>query len=96
VSKMSAAQKELLQELLAEYLQNVPSDVADGRRQAINSAGLDKIYFAWWGDADLNQRHHYRVQGPTFVIEYNNTQNQANHVHSMWRNVGGDFNNPVK
>ncbi len=91
VSAMSAQQKELLQELVGEYLKNVPADVAEDRRAAINAAGLDQITFAWWGDADLNQRHHYRVQGPTFVIEYNNTQNDANHVHSMWRNIGGDF-----
>jgi len=96
VSRMSAAQKDLLSELLTEYLRNLPEDVTSERRQQINAAGMDKIYFAWWGDAEPNQRHHYRVQGPTFVIEYNNTQNQANHVHSMWRNLAGDFNRPVK
>ncbi|MDZ4687812.1 MAG: DUF3500 domain-containing protein [Planctomycetaceae bacterium] len=96
VSKMSTQQKELLQSLLSEYLQNVPADVSEERRQRINAAGLDNIYFAWWGDPDLNQRHHYRVQGPTFVIEYNNTQNDANHVHSMWRDLAGDFAIPVK
>jgi hypothetical protein len=94
-SRMSAAQRELLQELLAEYLRNVPADVAEARRRAINSAGVDNIYFAWWGEAEPNQRHHYRVQGPTFVIEYNNTQNEANHIHSMWRNLGGDFHLPA-
>ena len=46
---------------------------------------MDGIHFAWWGDSELNHRHHYRVQGKTFIIEYNNTQNNANHVHSMWR-----------
>lgn len=96
VSKMSAAQKELLQNLLSEYLQNVAGDVSEERRQRINAAGMDNVYFAWWGDSDLNQRHHYRVQGPTFVIEYNNTQNDANHVHSMWRDLAGDFGIPVK
>ncbi len=96
VSEMSDKQKALLQDLLSEYLQNVPTDVSEGRRQAINSAGMDKIKFAWWGEADRNLRHHYRVQGPTFVIEYNNTQNDANHVHSMWRNLEGDFAIPVK
>lgn len=93
-SKMSAAQKALLQELLSEYLRNVPADVSEERRQRINAAGTDNVYFAWWGEPDLNQRHHYRVQGPTFVIEYNNTQNDANHVHSMWRDLAGDFGIP--
>jgi hypothetical protein len=95
VSRMSGAQKTLLQDLLSEYLRNVPADVAEGRRKAINSAGLEQVTFAWWGEAEPNKRHHYRVQGPTFVIEYNNTQNEANHVHSMWRDLAGDFAIPV-
>ena len=48
------------------------------------------------GLSELHEPHHYRVQGPTFVIEYNNTQNSANHVHSMWRNLTGDFGIPAK
>ena len=96
VSKMSDDQKKLLQDLLGEYLKNLPEDVEQDRRKAINSAGLDKITFAWYGEPDLHQAHHYRVQGPTFVIEYNNTQNNANHVHSMWRNLAGDFALPPK
>ena len=96
VSKMSDDQKKLMQELLGEYLKNLPVDVEEERLTALNSAGLDKITFAWYGEPDLHQAHHYRVQGPTFVIEYNNTQNNANHVHSMWRNLAGDFGLPAK
>jgi len=96
VGKMSPQQRELLQQLLEEYLKNIATDLAAERRELINAAGMDNVYFAWWGDADLNQRHHYRVQGPTFIIEYNNTQNEANHVHSMWRNIAGDFAIPVQ
>lgn len=95
-SKMSADQKKLLAELLSEYLKNMPADVEKDRREAIEQSGLDNIHFAWWGDADQHQRHYYRVQGPTFLIEYNNTQNNANHVHSMWRNMMGDFDIPIK
>lgn len=62
----------------------------------MNEAGLEIIHFAWFGESDLHQRHHYRVQGKTFVIEYNNTQNNANHVHCMWRNLQGDFGLSVK
>jgi len=96
VSKMSDDQKKLVQELLGEYLKNLPSDVEDERRNALNTAGIDKVFFAWYGKPDLHEPHHYRVQGPTFVIEYNNTQNNANHVHSMWRNLAGDFALPAK
>lgn len=95
-SQMSEDQKKLIQELLSEYLKNLPADIEQERRAAINAAGIDKLYFAWYGLSELHEPHHYRVQGPTFVIEYNNTQNNANHVHSMWRNIGGDFGIPVK
>lgn len=89
---MSADQKKLLRDLLNEYLKNMPSDVESRRRQAINAAGMDGIHFAWWGEEDRNEPHYYRVQGETFLVEYNNTQNSANHVHSIWRNLAGDFN----
>ena len=91
-SKMSDAQKKLLAELLTEYLKNMPAEIEKERRAAINKAGIDKIHFAWWGDSELHKRHEYRIQGPTFLIEYNNTQNNANHVHSIWRDMAGDFN----
>ncbi|MSR56207.1 MAG: DUF3500 domain-containing protein [Planctomycetaceae bacterium] len=95
-AKMSDDQKKLLAELLNEYLKNMPLDVSSQRRAAITAAGFEKIHFAWWGDVDRNKRHQYRVQGPTFIIEYNNTQNNANHVHSFWRDFAGDFGIPVK
>jgi hypothetical protein len=91
-SQMSPDQKKLLRELLAEYLKNMPADVETERRARINQSGLDNTYFAWWGSSEPNERHNYVVQGDTFIIEYNNTQNSANHVHSMWRNIDGDFN----
>lgn len=92
IGKMSDDQKKMMAELLNEYLKNMPADVVSERRARINTAGLDNIYFAWWGDSERNARHYYRVQGPTFLIEYNNTQNSANHVHSNWRDMAGDFN----
>ena len=92
---MSATQKKLMQTLLTEYLKNMPGDVERLRRGEINKAGIEKIHFAWWGSSKQNERHYYRLQGPTFLIEYNNTQNSANHVHSIWRNLAGDFNIPV-
>ncbi len=93
-AKMSDDQKKLLEDLLREYLKNMPEDVQQERLAEIRQGEMDDIHFAWWGDGELHQRHHYRVQGPTFVIEYNNTQNNANHVHSMWRSLKGDFNVP--
>ncbi|MFN0196327.1 MAG: DUF3500 domain-containing protein [Planctomycetaceae bacterium] len=94
-AKMSKDQQKLLLDLLYEYLKNMPADVEKQRRQEIETAGLGTVQFSWWGGKELNEPHYYRVQGPTFLIEYNNTQNNANHVHSMWRNIAGDFNIPV-
>ena len=54
-------------------------------------AGVEKITFAWAGEAERGKKHYYRVQGPTFLIEYDNTQNDANHIHSVWRDFDGDF-----
>jgi len=96
VSKMSKAQKKLMIRLLKEYLQNMPADVAAERRKAIHKAGLEKVHIAWWGSHKPNERHAYRIQGPTFLVEYNNTQNSANHLHTIWRNMAGDFNVPIE
>jgi hypothetical protein len=89
---MSGQQRKILAALLTEYLQNMPADVEQKRRAKMNAAGIDEILFAWWGGSELAEPHYYRVQGPTFLIEYNNTQNNANHVHSIWRDMAGDLN----
>jgi hypothetical protein len=54
-------------------------------------AGVDKIGFAWAGGLERGMEHYYRIQAPTFLIEYDNTQNDANHVHSVWRDFENDF-----
>lgn len=89
---MTPEQQKLLKALIAEYLTAMPATVVRERLQAIEKSGMDGIHFAWWGGSELNEPHHYVVQGRTFIIEYNNTQNSANHVHAIWRNLGGDFN----
>ncbi|WP_077023392.1 DUF3500 domain-containing protein [Fuerstiella marisgermanici] len=92
---MTPEQQKLLKDLLAEYLTAMPATVVKQRMQQINKGGMDDVHFAWWGGSELNEPHHYVVQGPTFIIEYNNTQNSANHVHAIWRNLAGDFNLPA-
>jgi len=90
-SKMSDEQKKLLVALIEEYLRNMPKDISMARRAELKQAGLDDVALAWWGGRERNEPHAYRLQGPTFIVEYNNTQNSANHIHSIWRNLGGDF-----
>ena len=65
-----------------------------GRNPPAPAAKTSK--FTWAGPADRSQPHAYRIQGPTFLIEFNNTQNNANHVHSVWRNMLGDFGIPAQ
>ena len=84
-------QVDLLTALLEEYAGNMPADVAAARLEQVRRAGIEKVHFAWAGGITRGQPHYYRVQGPTFLIEYDNTQNNANHIHAVWRNFDGDF-----
>jgi len=90
-SAMNAAQRDLLTQILDVYISRVPEDLAEARWTEVRKAGLDKIYFAWAGSSRPHEPHYYRVQGPTFLLEYDNTQNNANHIHSVWRDMRGDF-----
>jgi hypothetical protein len=101
VGKMTRAQGQIVRELLAVYANNLPEDVASARLSAIDAAGIEKVYFAWAGADREGIGHYYRLQGPTFLIEFVNVQpdaagNPANHIHSIWRDMAGDFGLPVK
>ena len=90
-SEMAANQRELLMKVIDAYASAMTEDVAADRMDRMRKAGLDKIGFAWAGELERGKKHYYRVQGPTFLIEFDNTQNDANHVHSVWRDFDGDF-----
>ena len=90
-SKMNAKQFETLMDLIAEYAHNLPEDVATVRLQTVKDTPRNKIYFAWAGSIEPGKGNYYRVQGPSFLIEYNNVQNQNNHSHTVWRDFEGDF-----
>jgi hypothetical protein len=89
-AKMSASQRRLLDRLVEEYADDMPAELAQARMEKLKQAG-DKVYFAWAGGEQRNQPHYYRVQAPSFLIEYDNTQNEANHIHAVWRDFNGDF-----
>src|SRR5262245_16375407 len=89
--QMNKQQKALLEKLIGEYLARMPQDVAEERSKKMRDAGFDKVYFGWAGGVNKGDPHYYRVQSPTFLIEYDNTQNNANHIHSVWRDFNGDF-----
>jgi len=90
-SAMTAAQRDLLTKVIDAYAGLMAPDVAAQRMAKIKSAGFENIAFAWAGPVERGALHYYRVQGPTFLIEFDNTQNQGNHVHSIWRDFNGDF-----
>jgi hypothetical protein len=93
---MTEAQKKTLWSLLEAYNSHLQPVIAQDRLAEIKAAGLDRVYFAWAGATRPSVGHYYRVQGPTFVLELVNIQsdpegNPANHIHSVWRSLQGDF-----
>jgi hypothetical protein len=93
-AKLNAAQRAMIDELLDEYAHTLRRELAHAELERIRGAGMDAVRFAWAGSAEPGQGHYYRITGPTFVIEYDNIQNNANHVHTVWhdrtRNFGAD------
>jgi hypothetical protein len=90
-AQMKAAQQALLVKLIEANAEGQPAAVARERMARVRAAGLDSVKFAWMGAAEKGQGHYYRVQGPTFLIEFDNTQNDANHIHLVWRDFKGDW-----
>jgi hypothetical protein len=89
-SRMNPTQFDALMALMEEYARNLPAELAENRIAQINDAGRN-IYFAWSGGINRGDPHYYRVQAPSFLIELDDTQDNANHIHSVWRDVTGDF-----
>ncbi len=91
LAALSDDQKPMLKALVEAYAADMTPEVAVAWLDEIKKAGPENIRFSWTGVADRNGPHAYKVQGPTFLIEFNNTQNNANHIHAVWRNMLGDF-----
>jgi hypothetical protein len=88
---LTTVQAATLRKLLGEYTARLPSALAGERMAKIDKAGFDKLAFAWAGGLSRGEPHYYRIQGPTFLVEYDDTQNEANHIHTVWRDFEGDF-----
>ena len=91
MADLDAGQKEALNTLIVLYAERLRPEVSGVALGKIMKAGVDKVAFAWAGPLERGQKHYYRIQGPTFLIEYDNTQGNGNHVHSVWRDFDGDF-----
>jgi hypothetical protein len=90
-SAMNAAQRQALEKVIDAYTGLMTPEIAAARMKKIRDAGIENVTFAWAGPVERGQKHYYRVQGPTFLIEFDNTQNDGNHVHSIWRDFKDDF-----
>lgn len=88
---LSYEQKLLLNKLIVAYLSNMPNEVAQLRMKRIVTEEFNEIRFGWAGGLQYGEPHYYRIQGKTFLIELDNTQNKANHIHTVWRDFDGDF-----
>ena len=88
---LTAGQRDLLMKLIDVYTGYMAADIAADRTARFKKAGVEKIGFAWAGSTEKGAKHYYRIQGPTFLVEYDNTQNDGNHIHSVWRDFDGDF-----
>jgi hypothetical protein len=89
-SQLNTKQKETLEALVAEYATNFPPMIADFRMDQFRK-NQGSLYFAWLGGVNKGDPHYYRIQTAAFLVEYDNTQNGNNHIHSVWRDFNGDF-----
>ncbi len=90
-SEMKRDQHATLNRLITEYIRRMPDDVADYNLNQIERDGFQHIHFAWAGFDRPGQPHYYRLHGVGFLVEYDNVQNQANHIHTVWRDLRNDW-----
>ncbi len=96
-SELNKAQQKIFIQLLSAYIHRYTRLFAATMMHEIENAGLSNLRFAWAGDLQPGpgHPHYYRIQGPTIIIEYDNTQNNANHVHAVIRDLKNDFGGDV-
>jgi hypothetical protein len=90
-SEMSGEQRDQVVQLVAHYASNFRTGLAEHHLSRIQEAGIENLYFGWAGSQERRAPHYYRIHGPTLLIEYDNTQNDANHIHTVMRDLEEDF-----
>ena len=91
LSALTPEQKYKVGRIIAEYVGRTREEFALGEMIAISATPENKIFFAWAGGTEAGQGHYFRIEGPSFLFELDNTQNSANHVHTVWRDRRNDF-----
>lgn len=94
-SEMTPPQKKLLMTLVEQYAYRLRPELANDDLKRIEQAGWEKIHFAWAGALHKGEAHYYRIHGPTFLVEFDNTQNNANHIHTVWRDSRNDWGEDI-
>ena len=90
-AEMAPQQRKTFDRLIHAYIDRLPPKLASVELKKLNEAGFDAVHFAWAGPQERGKPHYYRLHGPFFFVEYDNTQNNANHIHTVWRNLKDDF-----
>jgi hypothetical protein len=88
---MTDEQAKHLRQLIELYAQNLRGELAEQELGQINDENFGQIRFAWAGGLERGEGHYYRIHGPFFIIEYDNTQNDANHIHAVWHSLSDNF-----
>jgi len=91
LADMTGDQRSLAAKLIEEYARNMRSELAEQELRRMAEAGAERVHFAWAGPLEPGRAHYYRLHGPTLLIEYDNSQNNANHIHSVWHDPRHDF-----
>jgi len=90
-SRMNEAQRAQLMKLIEVYAKTFEPGLAAARMARVREGGIEAVRFGWAGSTAPGRPHYYRVQGPLFLIEYDSSQNDGNHIHTVWRDFRGDF-----
>ena len=90
-SNLNANQQTLVTEIIHKYLDTLPDMIAASHLDRLQAAGFENIFFAWAGPLEAQRPHYYRLQGPTFLMEHDNSRNRGTHIHSVWRDFAEDF-----
>jgi hypothetical protein len=91
LSAMPGGMRNLALELMATYARNLRAELAEAELSRVREADVGKIRFAWGGPLESGHAHYFRLHGPITLLEFDNTQNDANHIHSVWHDLERDF-----
>jgi hypothetical protein len=95
LADMTALQRDLATTLINVYVTRLPESIADAQGKKLKSTSLDTVAFAWAGGINRGEGHYYRLLGSIFLAEYDCTQNEANHIHAVWRDLTNDFGDDI-